>query len=111
MKRAEAFESDYRRLDPRFQGDNFDKNMVMVDRIKAIAMVRGATPGQIALAWLLHQDDDIVPIPGTKRVAYVEENTASGEILLDAEELDKLASIVPAGSRYAKERMEWLDMS
>lgn len=71
IKRAEAFENDHRRLDPRFQGDNFDQNMKLVKQVKEIAEAKGATPGQTALAWLLHQGSDIVPIPGTKRVAYI----------------------------------------
>ncbi|NJL48786.1 MAG: aldo/keto reductase, partial [Leptolyngbyaceae cyanobacterium SM2_5_2] len=113
IKRAEAFEDDYRRLDPRFQGDNFDQNMKLVNRVKEMAEAKGATPGQVALAWLLHQGRDIVPIPGTKRVAYVEENAKATEIVFSAEELNRLSEIAPVGStagdRYVQERMGWLD--
>ena len=115
IKRAEAFESDYRRLDPRFQGDNFDQNMKLVEQVKEIAQAKRATPGQIALAWLLHQGSDIVPIPGTKRVAYVEENAKASEIVFSTKELNRLSEIAPVGStagdRYTQERMSWLDMT
>jgi aryl-alcohol dehydrogenase-like predicted oxidoreductase len=115
IKRAEAFEDDYRRLDPRFQGDNFDQNMKLVDRVKEIAEAKRATPGQVALAWLLHQGSDIVPIPGTKRVAYVEENAEASEIVFSVEELKRLSEIAPVGStagdRYAQERIGWLDIT
>lgn len=112
--RAEAYDNDYRRSDPRFQGENFDRNLRLVEQVKAIAQTRKATPGQIALAWLLHQGDNIVPIPGTKRVVYVEENAKSSEIGLSAAELQQLDQIAPigttAGERYAPERMDWLDL-
>lgn len=115
IKRAEAFENDYRRLDPRFQGENFDQNMKLVKQVKEIAEVKGATPGQIALAWLLHQGSDIVPIPGTKRVAYLEENAKASEIVFSIEELNRLSELAPrgltAGDRYTQERMNWLDVN
>lgn len=87
--------------------------MKLVDRVKEMAEAKGATPGQVALAWLLHQGSDIVPIPGTKRVAYVEENTKATGIVFSAEELNRLNEIArvgsTAGDRYAQERMSWLD--
>jgi aryl-alcohol dehydrogenase-like predicted oxidoreductase len=113
IKRAETFENDYRRLDPRFQGDNFDQNMKLVEQVKEIAKAKGTTPGQIALAWLLHQGNDIVPIPGTKRVAYIEENAKASDIVFSTKELNHLSEIAPigstAGDRYTQERMNWLD--
>jgi aryl-alcohol dehydrogenase-like predicted oxidoreductase len=115
VKRAEAFENDYRRIDPRFQGNNFDQNMKLVEQVKEIAEVKGATPGQIVLAWLLHQGNDIVPIPGTKRVAYLEENIKASEIIFSVEELNRLNEIAlagrTAGDRYTQERMNWLDIA
>ncbi|MEA5597331.1 aldo/keto reductase [Rivularia sp. UHCC 0363] len=113
IKRAEAFENDYRRLDPRFQGDNFDQNMKLVQQVQEIAEARGATAGQIVLAWLLHQGSDIVPIPGTKRIAYLEENAKASEIVFSTEDLNRLSKLAPvgltAGERYTQERMNWLD--
>ncbi|GAA6621038.1 aldo/keto reductase [Scytonema sp. NUACC26] len=114
VKRAEEFaEDDYRRHDPRFQGENFESNMRIVEQVKQIAQSKGATPGQIALAWLLHQGNDIVPIPGTKRKAYVEENAAAAEISLSAEELAQLDRVAPvgetSGDRYAPQMMSLLD--
>ncbi len=100
-------------LDPRFQGDNFDRNMKIVEQVKEIAIRQAVTPGQIALAWLLHQGDDIVPIPGTKRVKYIEENAKASEISLSSEELAQLNRIAPvgrtSGDRYTDERMTWID--
>jgi len=96
---------DYRRTSPRFQGENFNKNLQMVGRVKEIAAAKGVTPGQLAIAWLLAQGDDIVPIPGTKRRAYLEENVAAANITLTQEELDRINELAPkgiaAGSRYA----------
>ena len=115
VKRAEAFDNDFRRLDPRFQGDNFDQNMKRVEQVKALASAKGATPAQIALAWLLHQGNDIVPIPGTKRVTYLEENAKASDITFSTEELSRLNEMAPigstAGDRYTQERMSWLDIS
>ncbi len=96
---------DYRKNLPRFQGDNFDKNLQVVERVKEIAKEKNATPGQLALAWLLAQGDDIVPIPGTKRVAYLEENVAAVDITLTKAELAQIDEVSPlgvaAGDRYA----------
>ena len=102
-------EGDYRRTDPRYQGENFDQNMKLVDRIGKIAQEKEATPAQIALAWLLHQGEDVVPIPGTKRVKYLEENAAATDVRLDDDDLERIEEIVPpgaaAGPRYSAERM------
>jgi aryl-alcohol dehydrogenase-like predicted oxidoreductase len=95
---------DFRRHSPRFQGENFDRNLELVDRVREIAEERGVTPAQLALAWVLHQGDDIVPIPGTKRVAYLEENVAAGELVLTPDDLDRIDRAAPhgtaAGDRY-----------
>ncbi len=89
---------DFRRHNPRFQGENFAKNLELVDRVREIAAERGVTASQLALAWVLHQGEDIVPIPGTKRVRYLEENAAAAEIALTAEELARIDAAAPAGS-------------
>ncbi|MFN2568240.1 MAG: aldo/keto reductase [Candidatus Dormibacteria bacterium] len=98
-------EGDFRRNHPRFQGENFRHNMTIVDRVSELAEAQGVTPGQIALAWLLHQGDDIVPIPGTKRRSYLEENVAAARVSLTVEELARLDVAAPrgvtAGDRYA----------
>lgn len=97
-------EGDYRRHAPRFQGDNFERNLQLVERVKEIAVRRKVTPSQLALAWLLAQGDDIVPIPGTKRRPFLEENAAAVEIQLDAEDFRELDEAAPlgaaAGPRY-----------
>ncbi|MBD1832950.1 aldo/keto reductase [Cyanobacteria bacterium FACHB-472] len=96
---------DYRQYLPRFQGENFQKNLQLVERVKEIANEKGVTPGQLALAWLLSQGDDIVPIPGTKRRAYLEENVAAAAITLTQQERSRLDEVAPknvaAGDRYA----------
>ncbi|MER5987973.1 aldo/keto reductase [Streptomyces sp. NPDC001787] len=89
-------ENDFRRDNPRFTGENFQHNLALADQVKDIADEVGATPGQVALAWLLAQGDDIAPIPGTKRVARVEENTAADAVTLTAAQLDRLSSLPPA---------------
>jgi aryl-alcohol dehydrogenase-like predicted oxidoreductase len=95
---------DFRRYNPRFQGENFTKNLALVDRVRELAAERGATPGQLALAWLLAQGVDVVPIPGTKRRTYLEENVAAGQLELSAEDLVRLDELAPkdaaAGDRY-----------
>ncbi len=94
-------ESDFRRHNPRFEGDNLQRNIGIVERVDAVAAEVGAKPGQVALAWLLAQGDDIAPIPGTKRVAYLEENVAADVIVLSAEQLAALDAVgVPVGDRY-----------
>jgi aryl-alcohol dehydrogenase-like predicted oxidoreductase len=98
-------DDDFRRRSPRFQGENRERNLELVERLKEIADEVGCTPGQLALAWLLHQGDDVVPIPGTRRPARVEENAATVEIGLTAEQLATLDEAFPpgatAGDRYA----------
>lgn len=102
-------EDDYRRHSPRFQGENFYKNLELVDRVKTIASEKGGTPSQLALAWLLAQGEDIVPIPGTKRRTYLEENVAAVDIHLTKEDLKRLEEVAPkgvaAGDRYAPQHM------
>lgn len=90
-------EGDYRRNSPRFQGENFAKNLELVEQVRRLARERQVTPGQLALAWLLHQGDDVVPIPGTKRRTRLEENAGAADISLSIEELEQLSSAVPAG--------------
>jgi aryl-alcohol dehydrogenase-like predicted oxidoreductase len=89
---------DFRRTNPRFQHENFQRNLELVERVKEIAAEKGVTPGQLALAWLLHQGDDIVPIPGTKRVKYLEENVAAADIELSEEDLARIDEAAPAGA-------------
>ncbi|NJL20597.1 MAG: aldo/keto reductase [Leptolyngbyaceae cyanobacterium SM1_3_5] len=104
---------DYRRNAPRFQGENFYKNLQLVEQVKAIATEKGTTPSQLALAWLLAQGNDIVPIPGTKQRRYLEENIAATEIVLTDEELSRIEAIAPkgiaVGSRYAEPQMKALN--
>ena len=97
-KPGEIPEGDRRRDMPRFQGENFDANMRMVEALRAIAKRRGVTPAQLALAWVLAQGDDIVPIPGTKRRKYLEENIAAVDIALSAAELQEIGAVFPAGA-------------
>jgi aryl-alcohol dehydrogenase-like predicted oxidoreductase len=98
-------EDDFRRGSPRFQGDNFARNLALVDRVRELAAEKGVTPGQLALAWVLTRGDDVVPIPGTKHVAYLEENAAAAAIELTEDELARIDEVAPrgaaAGERYA----------
>src|SRR5215216_1676670 len=91
-------ENDARRSSPRFQGENFEKNLELVDRVKEIANEKGVAASQLALAWLLHQGEDIVPIPGTKRREYLEENVAAVGITLTDEELRRIDEVAPKGA-------------
>ncbi len=91
-------EGDRRRQFPRFQGGNFERNLELVERVTEIANEKGVSAGQLALAWVLHQGDDIVPIPGTKRRSYLEENAAAADITLSQEELDRIDKASPSGS-------------
>ncbi len=107
---AELDSNDFRADLPRFSEDNFDQNLRIVDEVRAIADELGVTPGQTALAWLLAQDDHIVPIPGTKRVERLEENSAADAITLSAEQLARLGAIGPAaGARYKENDMSAID--
>jgi aryl-alcohol dehydrogenase-like predicted oxidoreductase len=98
---------------PRFVGEAFDKNMALVGRIREIAAKKGATPGQLALAWVLAKGEDVVPIPGTKRRKYLEENAAAVDIRLTPDEVAELEAVVPveaiAGDRYAPAQMKAID--
>jgi len=95
-------ESDFRRNNPRFEGDNLEVNIRIVEQVDAVARELDAKPGQVALAWLLAKGEDIVPIPGTKRVAYLEENAASDAIELTVGQVEALDAVAaPVGDRYA----------
>jgi aryl-alcohol dehydrogenase-like predicted oxidoreductase len=97
-------EGDFRRDNPRFQGENFERNLGIVDAVRELADEKGVTAAQLALAWVIHQGDDVVPIPGTKRRRYLEENVAAAEVELSADELSRLDDAAPpgatAGERY-----------
>jgi aryl-alcohol dehydrogenase-like predicted oxidoreductase len=97
-------EGDFRRFNPRFQGENFERNLDLVARVREIAAEKGCTAGQLALAWVLAHGDDIVPIPGTKHVRYLEENVGAAELTLSEEDLARLDEAAPvgvaAGQRY-----------
>jgi aryl-alcohol dehydrogenase-like predicted oxidoreductase len=107
-------EDDYRRNSPRFQGENFQKNLDLVKKIEEMAGKKGCTPSQLALAWLLSQGDDIVPIPGTKKRKYLEENAGAVEVSLSKQELTEIESIAPkdvaAGQRYAAPQMAGVNL-
>ncbi len=114
VKRAEDYpEGDFRRSDPRYQGENFDTNVRAAEAVRTLAQSIGVTPGQIAIAWLLHKGPDIVPIPGTKRVTYLEENVAAASIALDSTQmlaLDRaLAQGKASGPRYSPDNMTAID--
>jgi aryl-alcohol dehydrogenase-like predicted oxidoreductase len=112
-KYEDLAEDDFRRQNPRFQGANFAKNLQLVDRVTQMAKQKGCTPGQLALAWVMAQGDDIVPIPGTKRRAYLEENLAAERVTLSKQDLAAIAEIAPkgvaAGERYAAAAMPSLN--
>ena len=101
---ADFEDGDYRRKSPRFQGENFARNLALVEQVNAIAADKGVTPGQLALAWVLAQGDDLVPIPGTKRLPYLEENLGALDVVLSAEDLARIDAVFPvdaaAGLRY-----------
>jgi aryl-alcohol dehydrogenase-like predicted oxidoreductase len=104
---------DYRRFSPRFQGDNFARNLALVERIRSLAADKGCTASQLALAWVLAQGDDIVPIPGTKRRAYLDENLAALDVTLsaaDRAEIDRIAPLgAAAGTRYPEAMMAFVN--
>jgi len=113
-RRAEEYpEGDYRKGDPRYQGQNYDANQRAAAAVRALGARRGATPGQVALAWLLHQGDDVVPIPGTKRRTFLEENVGALELELTAGDLAELAAALPggraAGERYGPQMARFID--
>ncbi|HEY0945400.1 MAG TPA: aldo/keto reductase [Opitutaceae bacterium] len=100
---------DYRRASPRFQGENFRKNLELVGKIQDLAQRKGCTPGQLALAWVLAQGDDIVPIPGTKRIGYLDENLGTAGVTLTADDRREIDAVLPpgatAGERYHAQGM------
>ncbi len=104
---------DYRRNSPRFQGENFMKNLELVARISALAQQKGVSAGQLALAWVLAQGEDIVPIPGTKHRTYLEENVAAGTVEINASEMAEIAGAIPkdaaSGARYPESMMAFLN--
>jgi len=111
IRSTEEFaDDDWRKANPRFTGENFQRNLRIVDEVEVVAAEAGATPAQIALAWLLAQGDDIAPIPGTKRVARVEENTAADRVELSVEQVERLNSLTPAvGERHTEAQMATID--
>lgn len=114
IKRFEDLASDdFRRYSPRFQGENFQKNLELVKHVEAMAQAKGVTPGQLALAWVLAQGSDIVPIPGTKRRSYLEENVAAAAIELTPQELAALNAVLSpgaaSGARYPETSMQFVN--
>ena len=115
IKRYEDFaDDDYRRLSPRFQGENFGRNLELVGRVKKIAEEKGCTPAQLALAWVLAQGRDVIPIPGTKRRSYLEQNAAAMDLTLTQKDLRRIEAVAPRGaakgSRYPEEMMRFVDL-
>lgn len=104
---------DYRASNPRFQGENFQKNLDLVDQVRAVAESKGCTPSQLAIAWVLAQGKDIVPIPGTKRIKYLEQNIEAADVNLTPDEIADLNAILPVGAasgpRYAEHSMATID--
>ena len=105
---------DYRRNAPRFQGENFQKNVAVVQKVRTLAESKGCTPSQLALAWVLAQGEDIVPIPGTKRIAYLDENMGAINVRLTAEELKQITAALPpgvvSGGRYPERAMKAVNL-
>ncbi len=91
-------DGDFRKSNPRFQGENFARNMAIVERVRELADAKDATPAQLALAWVMHRGDDVVPIPGTKRRSYLEENVAATQLELTEDDMRALDEAVPAGA-------------
>ena len=111
-RRAEEYpQSDWRANDPRFQGANFDANVRAASRVRDLASQKGATPAQVALAWLLHKGEDIVPIPGTKRRSYMEENLGAENLRLSPADIAPLEEALEtvAGPRYNQRLMVFID--
>ena len=115
IKRYEDFaDDDYRRLSPRFQGENFRHNLELVGRVKKIAKEKGCTPAQLALAWVLAQGRDVIPIPGTKRRSYLEQNAAAVDLTLTPKDLRRIEEVAPRGaakgSRLPEEMMRFVNL-
>jgi aryl-alcohol dehydrogenase-like predicted oxidoreductase len=108
----ELDEGDFRRYGPRFTGENLKHNTDLVQRVRELAQAKGITAGQLALAWVLHRGEHIVPIPGTKRVSYLEENLAAADVQLSAEDVQRIAEVVPAaaGERYDPQGMRSVNL-
>jgi aryl-alcohol dehydrogenase-like predicted oxidoreductase len=108
----ELDEGDFRRHGPRFTGENLQQNLKLAERVRELAAEKGVTPGQLALAWVLHRWEHIVPIPGTKHVSYLEENLAAAEIELSGEEVERIAESVPTatGERYDAAGMQTVNI-
>jgi aryl-alcohol dehydrogenase-like predicted oxidoreductase len=108
----ELDEGDFRRYGPRFTGENLQENLKLAERVKELAAEKGVTPGQLALAWVLGRWEHIVPIPGTKRVRYLEENLGAADVELSAEEIERIAAEVPAaaGDRYDPQGMRTVNL-
>ncbi len=113
-KMEDLAQDDFRRYSPRFQGENFDRNMQLVQQIETMAKERTCTPAQLALAWVLAMGEDIVPIPGTKRRSYLEQNAAALDITLTQDDLDRINAIAPqgvaAGLRYPESAMQAVNL-
>lgn len=114
IKKFEDFAADdYRRMSPRFQGENFEKNLDLVNKLEQLSLQKGCTTSQLSLAWVLAQDEDIFPIPGTKRIKYLEENAGALKVFFTKEELDTINTIAPkniaAGLRYPEQMMKILN--
>lgn len=112
QKPEDLQETDYRRTTPRFQGENFESNIAIVRRVEEVAREKRCTPAQLALAWVLAQGENIIPIPGTKRRKYLQENAGSLDVILTPEDLDRIEEVAPkdsfAGSRYPEAMMRLL---
>jgi aryl-alcohol dehydrogenase-like predicted oxidoreductase len=108
----ELDEGDFRRSGPRFTGSNLQHNLRLAERVKELAAEKGVTPGQLALSWVLARDEHLVPIPGTKRVSYLEENLGAADVHLSEEEVQRIAEQVPAaaGDRYDREGMRTVNV-
>ncbi len=108
----ELDEGDFRRYGPRFTGENLMENRKLAEIVRELATDKGLTPGQLALAWVLHRGEHIVPIPGTKRVSYLEENLAAADVQLSAEEVERIAETVPTatGARYDEQGMRSVNL-
>jgi len=114
IKRFEDLpEDDYRRTSPRFQGENFQRNLALVNRVEEIDRGKKCTPAQLALAWVLAQGDDIVPIPGTKRRKYLQENVGALDVTLSNKDLARIDEVAPheavAGARYPDWAMQMVN--
>ena len=108
----ELDEGDFRRYGPRFTGTNAEHNRLLAERVRELAQEKGVTAGQLALAWVLSRGEHVVPIPGTKRRAYLEENLAAAEVELSVEESQRIADAIPAaaGGRYDEQGMRTLNL-